>query len=90
MVRGGSNGVGNRHMLFEANDEDATPLTSCGDDLSIAIDITEDDSDDGSVIFAGGGAAGGLGRDKWGNIISTCGIEGCRYKTGKTSAMKGA
>ncbi|GMH58823.1 hypothetical protein TrLO_g7995 [Triparma laevis f. longispina] len=30
----------------------------------------------------------GVERDKRGNIIRTCGIDGCEYKTGQTGSMK--
>ncbi|GMH98308.1 hypothetical protein TrVE_jg6150 [Triparma verrucosa] len=42
-----------------------------GDDSTVA----EDDLDDGSFIFAGGGARRGLVRDKWGKIIRTGGTK---------------
>ncbi|GMH92716.1 hypothetical protein TrST_g1804 [Triparma strigata] len=64
-------------------------MTAYGDESTIATYIAEDDLNDGSVIFAGGGGArGGLVRDKWGNIIRTCEIAGCQYKTGVTNDMK--
>ncbi|GMH53303.1 hypothetical protein TrST_g1261 [Triparma strigata] len=56
------------------------------DESTVAKDITEDDLDDESD--AGGGAVRSLGRDKRGNIIRTCGIAGCQYKTSNTAGMK--
>ena len=76
-----------RNLLIRNDDANATPITAYGDESTIATDSTEDDLDDGSV-FAGGGAARGLVRDKWGNIIRVCGIAGCQYKTGQTTSMK--
>ncbi|GMH72678.1 hypothetical protein TrST_g12103 [Triparma strigata] len=85
-------GVVYQDLRFRTDVANATPMTGY-DDESVATDITEGDLDDGSVIFAGGGGArggarGGLARDKWGNIIRTCGIAGCQYKTGNTTNMK--
>ncbi|GMH55563.1 hypothetical protein TrST_g6466 [Triparma strigata] len=81
-------GVVYQKLLFGTDEANATPITVYGDESTVAIDIAEDDLDDGSVIFAGGGAARGLVRDKWGKIIRTCGIAGCQYKTSGTTAMK--
>ena len=76
-----------RDLFFGADDANATPMTGYEDESTIATDSTEDDLDDGSVIFAGGGAARGLVRDKWGYIIRTCGIAGCQYR-GRSTDMK--
>ncbi|GMH98791.1 hypothetical protein TrVE_jg8870 [Triparma verrucosa] len=79
-------GVVHHKLLFRTDDANATPTTGYGGE-SVATDITEDDLDDGSVIFGGGGAGGGLVRDKWGNIVRTCGIAGCQYR-GRSSYIK--
>ena len=61
-------GVVYQHILFRTDDANATPMTGYEDDSSVATDITEDGLDDGSVIFVGGGAAGGLVKDKKGRL----------------------
>ena len=66
MVMGAIKGVEYRRMLFDTDNENATPSTNYGDESSIAAYFADDDLDDGSVIFAGGGAARGLVRDKMG------------------------
>ena len=77
-------GVVYRELFFRSDDANATPTTGYGDE-SVATDITEGDLDDGSVIFGGGGAGGSLVRDKWGNIVRTCGIVGCQYRGGSSN-----
>ncbi|GMH91067.1 hypothetical protein TrST_g10009 [Triparma strigata] len=74
-----------RTLLLRTDDANATPMTGYGDESTIATDDVEDDFDDGSVIFVGGVAAGGLVR---GQIIRTCGIAGCQYKTRRQDHMK--
>ena len=60
-------GVVYQKLLFGTDDANATPMLGYEDESTTAIDSTEDDLDDGSVIFAGGGGArGGWGRDKIG------------------------
>ena len=54
-------GVEYRNLVFRNDEANATPMTRYGDESTVATDITEGDLDDGSVIFAGGGARGGLG-----------------------------
>ncbi|GMH72867.1 hypothetical protein TrST_g12059 [Triparma strigata] len=82
------------------NVENATSMPGHEDESATAIDITEDDLDDGLErdrrgkiirprgIVSSGGAAKVLERDKWGKIIKTCRIAGCQYRTGYTSCMK--
>jgi len=79
-------GVVYRDLFFRSDDANSTPTTGYGD-VSVATDITEGDLDDGSVIFAGGGAGRGLVRDKEGRVIRTCGIAGCQYR-GRADHMK--
>ena len=96
-------GIMYQKLLFRTDDANATPTTDYGDDstvtidviehdldddASIATDITEDNLDEGKVIFGGGGARGGLVRDKWGKVIRTCGIAGCQYETSTTTSLK--
>ncbi|GMH93910.1 hypothetical protein TrST_g7945 [Triparma strigata] len=76
-------GVVYQKLTFRTDDVNATPMTGYGDDSPVATGITED----GSVIFAGGGAARGMERDKWGKIIRTCGIAGCQHRC-RSSHMK--
>ncbi|GMH88781.1 hypothetical protein TrST_g6210 [Triparma strigata] len=61
----------------------ASRCDMCGEDLSL-LGLSKRDRD--KVTF--GGAARGLVRDERGNIIRTCGIAGCQYKTGITTNMK--
>ncbi|GMH95276.1 hypothetical protein TrVE_jg811 [Triparma verrucosa] len=68
-----------RNLLSRSGEVNAAPMTGYKDKSTAAIDITEDNSD--------GGAAGGLVRDKRGNIIMTCGISRCQYR-GSSSHMK--
>ena len=81
-------GVVYRKLSFRSDDANATPMTGYGDESTVATGIAEGDLDDGSVIFAGGGAARGLVRDKWGRIISTCGIAGCQRQYEETQGRK--
>ncbi|GMI15266.1 hypothetical protein TrVE_jg264 [Triparma verrucosa] len=50
---GAVSGVVHHKLLFRTDDANATPMTGYEDESTIATDSTEDDLDDGSVIFAG-------------------------------------
>ena len=52
IVAGLVNGVVYRSLLLNIDNENATPLTSCGEESTAATDIREDDLDDESVAGA--------------------------------------
>ena len=83
-IGGVVSGLEYRNLVFRNDEANATPMTAYGDESTVATDSTEDDLDDGSVIFVGGGTGGGLVRDKRGKVIRMCGIAGCQYKSGGT------